>query len=333
MVFPFFSRQDLISDILILFLYLVALSLQSGTTVAGNANGTAGATLNALYEPWGLAFGPDGSLFVAEYGNSRVIKLPEGSLTGTLVAGTGVAGTSANQFNAATGIVVDESSNIYVVDDYNCRVMLWRNNSSSGVIVAGTGSCSSTASTFYYSVGLAIDSQKTIYLSDQNTARVMKWKQNATYGTLIAGTNVSGSGSQQLNRPFALYLDELNSYLYITDANNHRIQRYYLGVTTNVTTVAGGNGPGSGTNQLNTPNGVCVSKKTGAIYIADTNNNRIQRWSPGATSGVTIVGIAGTSGTASTLLNRPVVVALSPNETFLYVSDFYNNRVQRFQLI
>jgi sugar lactone lactonase YvrE len=281
----------------------------------------------------GLAFGPDGSLFVGEYGNYRVIKLQEGSLMGSIVAGTGVVGSNATQLNTATAIVVDESSNIYVADDYNCRVMLWRHNSSSGVIVAGTGSCSNTTSTFFYSTGLAIDLQKTIYLSDQNNNRVMKWKQNATYGTLIAGTGVRGNSSQQLSCPYGLYLDELNSYLYIADACNHRIQRYYLGVTTNVTTVAGGNGQGSGNHQLNGSKGVCVSKKTGAIYIADTDNQRVQRWSPGATSGVTIAGIVGTSGTDPTLLNTPMAVALSPNETFLYVSDINNNRVQRFQLI
>jgi hypothetical protein len=333
LVFPFSSKQNLINVIFALFLCLAALSLQSGTTVGGYGNGTAGTALNALYQPWGLAFGPDGSLFVCEYGNNRVIKLQGGSLMGTLVAGTAVVGSSASQFHSPTGLFVDESLNMYVDDGSNCRVMLWRNSSSSGVIVVGTGICSNTASTFTYSAGFAIDSQKTIYLSDQNNNRIMKWKQNATYGTLIGGTGVAGSGNQQLSNPYYPYLDEPNSYLYIPDAYNHRIQRYYLGNTTNVTTVAGGNGPGSGNNQLNTPNCVCVSKKTGAIYIADSSNNRIQRWSPGATSGVTIAGIAGTSGTASTLFNSPVVVALSPNETFLYVSDFYNNRVQRFQLI
>ncbi len=280
-----------------------------------------------------MAFGPDGSLFVGDYGNYRVMKLQEGSLVGSIVAGTGVKGNSTTRLNAPTAIVVDESSNIYIGDDYNCRVMLWLNNSSSGVRVAGTGSCSNTASTFDHSAGLAIDLQKTIYLSDQINNRVMKWKQNATYATLVAGTGVNGTGNQQLSCPMGLYLDEVNSYLYIADVFNHQIQRYYLGVTTNVTIVAGGNGQGSGNNQLDSPNSVCVSKKTGDIYIADTNNNRIQRWSPGATSGVTIAGIVGTSGTDSTLLNSPVFVALSPNETFLYVSDTNNNRVQRFELI
>ena len=46
-----------------------------------------------------------------------------------------------------------------------------------------------------------------------------------------------------------------------------------------------------------------------------------------------MVGIAGINGTAATLLNSPIYVALNPNETFMYVSDFRNNRVQRFKLI
>lgn len=327
------KKDIIVSVIFILCLYLAALSLQSGTTVAGNTNGTAGTALSALDQPWGFAFDPDGSLFVGEFGNHRVVKLQEGSLLGSIVAGTGIVGNSARQFNAVTVIIVDESLNMYVADSFNCRVMLWRHNSTIGVIVAGTGICSNTPSTFAGTAGLAVDSQKTIYLSDQNNNRIMKWKQNATSGTLVAGTGVAGNGSHQLNQPYGVHHDELNSYLYVIDAFNHRIQRYYLANTTNVITVAGGNGSGSGNHQLNFPTGLCISSKTGDIYIADMDNHRIQRWSPKATSGVTIVGVTGINGTAPTLLNGPVAVALSPNETFLYVSDRRNNRVQRFKLI
>jgi DNA-binding beta-propeller fold protein YncE len=109
-------------------------------------------------------------------------------------------------------------------------------------------------------------------------------------------------------------------------------QRYQLGITTNGTTIAGGNGIGSGSDQLNQPYGVCVSSKTGDIYIADNQNHRIQRWSPGAITGVTIIGITGVNGISATMLYSPSSVALSKNETYLYVSDMDNHRVQRFNL-
>jgi DNA-binding beta-propeller fold protein YncE len=68
----------------------------------------------------------------------------------------------------------------------------------------------------------------------------MKWGPNATSGILVAEmTGVPGNSSQQLHGPYGVYLDENNSYLYIADYDNHRIQRYSLNTTTNATTVAG----------------------------------------------------------------------------------------------
>jgi sugar lactone lactonase YvrE len=310
-----------------LFWYVSALSLQNGVTVGGYSNGTAGNASNALSSPYGIAVGNDSSLFVAEYGNARVTRLPVGSLNGTVVAGTGIIGSASNQLNNPSHLYVDAASNVYVSDTSNSRVMLWRNGSSTGVVVATTTPLTPRI------VGIVVDSQKNIYISETDKHRVTKWTPNATNGTLVAGTGTPGSSSQQLNFPYGLYLDELHSYLYVADLYNNRVQRFTLGVSMNGTTVAGGNGQGSASNQLYYPQGLCVSKTTGAIYIADTDNNRVTRWNSGATSGVTIAGIAGSFGTAPTLLYGPGDVVLSQNETFLYVSDLNNNRVQRFELI
>jgi len=331
-----FPQERHITDHILLKLCLrlfIDSPLLVGVTVAGYGNGTAGTALNALQNPWGLALDVNESLYVSDYSNSRVMRLQAGSLYGSIVAGTGVLGSNATQLYYPAELVVDGNSNIYVNDDWNYRVMLWRKNSSVGVTVAGNGSLGNSTNTIGQSVGLAVDSQGNIYVSDKDNHRVMKFFPNATSGLIVAGiTDVLGSSNQQLSSPNGLYLDETNSYLYIADFGNNRIQRYYLGITANGTTVAGGNGAGPGSNQLNQPTGVCVSKKTGDIYIADAGNNRIQRWSPGATSGVTIVGITGVSGTNATLLNRAANVILNTNETFLYVSDINNHRVQRFNL-
>ncbi|CAF4279615.1 unnamed protein product, partial [Adineta steineri] len=127
------------------------------------------------------------------------------------------------------------------------------------------------------------------------------------------------------------------TYLYIADCNNHRIQKWKLpknGSTplTAGITVAGGNGAGSAANQLDSPYGVYVSKKTGTIYVADTNNHRIQRWAVGASYGTTLAGINGSGGVGMDQLNLPAGVALDPNETYIYVADQANHRVQRFTL-
>ncbi len=57
-------------------------------------------------------------------------------------------------------------------------------------------------------------------------------------------------------------------------------------------------------------------------------------WDVGATQGITIARSPnGVPGIGATQLQYPFGIALNFNETFLYVSDFSNNRVQRFQLI
>ncbi len=66
------------------------------------------------------------------------------------------------------------------------------------------------------------------------------------------------------------------------------------------------------------------------VYVCDTNNNRIQMWVQGATSGVTVAGSnTTTQGSSSTLLKSPTDMTFDTNG-FMYVVDSGNNRVQRF---
>ncbi|CAF1025380.1 unnamed protein product [Adineta steineri] len=290
----------------------------NGVTIGGYGNSTGGNANNTLQNPWGLAIGANNTVYVADYGNARVMQFQVGSSTGSIVAGSTTSGSNVNQLKNPAEISVDANSNIYVNDDFNYRVMLWRKNASFGVIAAGNASSGASATQISQSVGLTVDSQGNIYVSDTANHRVMKWTPNATAGILVAGqTGVAGSANNLLNWPYGLYLDENNSYLYIADQRNYRIQRYSLSNSTYGTTVAGGHGAGYASNQLDTPYGMCVSKKTGNIYIADANNHRIQLWSPGATSGVTVVGVTKVSGANATMLNTPSNVALNSDETFL----------------
>jgi tripartite motif-containing protein 71 len=282
----------------------------------------------------GLAIGIDSSLYVSDYGNNRVMQLRDDSTMGTMVAGSVTSGSDDNQLQGQTSIHVDAMSNIYVGDSWNYRVMFWRNGSSNGIRVAGSGTGGCTRSEIDEILGLTVDSYGNIYVAEKWSHRVTKWAPNATIGTLVAGEDcIQGSNSNQLNTPGGLYLDELLSHLYIANSNNNRIQRITLGGSTNAITLAGGNGAGLNNDQLNYPAGVYFSKNTDAIYIADKYNNRVTRWYIGATTGVTIAGIDGYSGVSPMLFYGPTDVTLSLNETFLYVSDNGNNRVQRFELI
>ncbi|CAF2223298.1 unnamed protein product [Rotaria magnacalcarata] len=98
-------------------------------------------------------------------------------------------------------------------------------------------------------------------------------------------------------------------------------------------TVAGGNGPGLTANQHYRPTDIFCSRMDGSVYIACANNNRIQKWQTNATFGITIAGnLNGIAGQTPYLMNKTYGIALYYEEKHPYVSDSYNNRIQRFSL-
>ena len=301
--------------------------------VGGLVDGNSGGNLSALSSPLGIALGSDQSLYVADSGNHRVIKLPAGSLTGKVVAGTGTAGSSLNQLNGPRGIHVDPSLNVYVLDANNYRVMLWLRNASVGILAAGTGSSGSTLSSFSSADSLYVDSQGYIFVSDTNNHRVLRWAPNTTNAVIVAGTGVTGGDNQKLNHPYGIDFDEANSHLYVADYGNNRIQRFTVGVSINGTTVAGGNGLGSEANQFIFPYSAYASRTSNYIYVADWGNGRIQQWMPQAVNGTTIVGFGATNPNYSSQILSPVDLKLSFNDAFLFICDSNGNRVWRFKMI
>ncbi|CAF4986898.1 unnamed protein product, partial [Rotaria sp. Silwood1] len=93
-------------------------------------------------------------------------------------------------------------------------------------------------------------------------------------------------------------------------------------------TVAGGNGNGSGINQLNHPQSLDVDDDQ-TIYIADTHNHRIVQWKSGATSGQIVAGGNG-QGNGANQLNEPHDVIIDKTKDSLIICDRNNRRVVRW---
>lgn len=115
----------------------------------------------------------------------------------------------------------------------------------------------------------------------------LRWN---TSGITIAGiSSVAGNASNQLNQPQDISLIYPN-LLYIADYNNHRIQKYELGSFIGTTVAGEVNGFGGvSSNQLKHPSGIFIDSSNG-IFISDTDNNRVQYWSNGASTGITVAG-------------------------------------------
>lgn len=181
-----------------------------------------------------------------------------------------------------------------------------------------------------YPSGVAYDSQSDlVYIADKNNHRVLCYSPNKASLNLVAGGNGQGTNYTQLNNPVGIDFDSSTNSLIISNLGSHTVVRWTIGAT-NWTLITGNiNGTaGNSSTELSSPYDVTVDPM-GNIYIADTDNDRIQFFPVGSTNGVTIVGSTGVSGVSSTLLNGPYSVALD-SQLNLYVSDMNNHRVQRF---
>jgi hypothetical protein len=129
--------------------------------------------------------------------------------------------------------------------------------------------------------------------------------------------------------PSCLFRIGNNGTLYIADTYNHRIMRYWVNETSG-TVVAGGNGQGTGTNQLNNPFSFTYDVSSDSLLIANYDAHTVVRWALGATSWTLLAGQSGSPGSSSTLLNAPLRVFLDVHSN-LYVADTRNHRIQLFR--
>ncbi|CAF1183751.1 unnamed protein product [Rotaria sp. Silwood1] len=222
------------------------------------------------------------TLYVSDTGNSRIqaFKLNQLSNMGTTVI-----------FNVTypTKIYVDDENDgrtIYVSLRNEGRVKKWVQGASDGVQVGGE--CSMCESVW-------VDKEKNVYMTSVMKSCVYKWSPQTNIITVVAGREMwQGSSSDSLNSPEGIYVDDTSGTVYVADYANHRIQKWLINAL-NGTTVAGlstGN-QGSDAESLSYPTAVWVDDETQVVYVADSDNNRIQRWLSNALLGDTVVGGAG----------------------------------------
>ncbi|CAF1382940.1 unnamed protein product, partial [Rotaria magnacalcarata] len=144
------------------------------------------------------------------------------------------------------------------------------------------------------------------------------WKQN---GVTIAGGHGNGDATNQLYRPFGLFVDD-DQTVVIADFENHRIMQWKNGNTTNGQVVAGGKDRGNGLHQLDRPIDVFIDKETDSLIICDAGNRRVVRWSrrSGTTQGEILIDNIDCLGLAM------------DEQRYLYVSDAEKNEVSQYQL-
>ena len=161
---------------------------------------------------------------------------------------------------------------LYLSDADNHRVLLYDLPKNIIHVVAGhSGIAGSDATHLFNPFGLALNERtNTLYIADRSNDRIQKYDLNGSSSV----TTVAGWG--QLRMPSGIQLDPSGMHMFIADTHNHRILLWLDGALQG-RMIAGNGTAGDSMIQLNSPTQIRFDGMHN-LYVADTNNSRIQRF-------------------------------------------------------
>lgn len=231
---------------------------------AGNA------PIGTFNEPWGVAVGPDGNVYVTDTWNHRVQKF---SADGTPIKMWGVFGTTETPgaLYGPRGIAVDSQGKVYVADTGNKRIVVFDSN---GAILTQFGTEGFDAGQFSEPVDVKVDAEGKVYVTDtwNQRVQVLESTDGVNY-TSIKQWPISGWLSQSLdNKPYIALAP--NGHVFVTDPEGYRVIEFDgEGQFVQVWGEFGADNANFGL-----PSGIAVDAE-GNAWVTDAGNNRVMRFS------------------------------------------------------
>ena len=277
-----------------------------------------------LLNPRNVEVSPDGTLYVLDTGNHRVLHLStEGELLNswgefdTTESGAGAGGT----FNEPWGIAIGPEGNIFIADTWNHRIQKF---SADGAFLTSWGRFGQreTPDAFWGPRDVAVDEHGHVYVSDTGNKRIVVF---ASDGQFLTEFGDVGMGDGQFDEPSGLTLDAEGN-LYVADTWNQRIQVFSpdaSGIAQDFLIKWELEG-WYGQSLDNKP--YLTIGSDGNVFVSDPELSRILVFSAIGE----VISTWGTNGDSLTNLNYAAGLS-ADSEGGVWVSDTKNNRILHFQ--
>lgn len=282
------------------------LSTYAGTGVEGFAGDGRAATAARLSEPHELRFDRAGNLYWTDMKNHVIRRVERQTGIISTFAGTGGQAGFSGDGGSATqarlkqphSLAFDAADNLYIADIGNHRIR--RVDARSGTIetIAGTGEKQLPKDGAVAKASPILGPRALFVAGDVMWIALREghavWKLDITAGTLhhVAGTGEAGfaiadgpAKEARFNGPKGIAVGP-DRMVYVVDSSNHVLRkidpaRGTISIVSGIPREPGFSGDGGPAAQahLNNLHGVCISAD-GAIYIGDSDNNRVRRVSP-----------------------------------------------------
>jgi DNA-binding beta-propeller fold protein YncE len=212
----------------------------------------------------GIRVGPDGNIWAVDVeGHTLFTFTPQGRIVQVIGAAGRSAGTmeSKDAFNRPTGLAFAPGGEFYVSDGYaNSRVVKFGRD---GIFLKQWGRNGTGDSEFRIVHDVAVDSKGRVYVADRENHRVQIFDGD---GRLLGKWTDAGS-------PWGLYYASRENAIYMCDGYANRVVK--LNTEGQILGVLGSYGKGPG--KFDFAHNIAVDS-TGAIYVAEIKNWRIQKF-------------------------------------------------------
>jgi uncharacterized protein (TIGR03437 family) len=215
-----------------------------------DSQGSPNPTQTGLFGPEGLVVNPgDGTLYVADRGNHRVLRYPRpvaqsGRIVPDAVIGqldfnsSSTALVNATSLNSPGGLAIGPNGDVFVADSGNNRVLEYAagaGNGAAAIRVYGQPNMTSSgrptqlsAQTLASPQGIAVDTGSNLYVADAGANRVLIFPNtpNAPIAglpaTFVVGASDFGRVGNLFKVPMDVAIDSAGS-VYVSDQGNNRV--------------------------------------------------------------------------------------------------------------